>query len=100
MPKLKLRDSIISIPRRESPVRDIASVISVTNGICNTFKENGLDCSGFLKTVNNPEGKASDAVKAFIKLKDDCKLPEVKEMLDYLAEAAKLESLEFAKDTA
>jgi 5,10-methenyltetrahydromethanopterin hydrogenase len=80
---------------KECPVCDIASVFAVTKGICNTFREKGLDCTEFLKTLDDPEGMASDAVKAFLKLREDCKLPEVKEMLDYIAKASQLDTLEF-----
>jgi len=79
----------------ECPVCDIASALAVTKGICNTFKESGLDCSDFLKELDNPDGRASDAVKAFLKLRDECKLPDAKEMLNYVAKAAQLESLQF-----
>lgn len=83
---------------KECPVCDIASAFAVTKGICSTFREKGLDCVEFLKALEDPDGMASDAVKEFLKLRESCNLPEVKEMLDYITKAAQLESLEFVKD--
>lgn len=82
---------------KECPVCDIASAFSVTKGICNTFKDQGLDCAEFLKELDNPEGRASDAVKKFLELRDKCNLPQAKEMFDYIAKAAQLDSLEFVE---
>jgi len=80
---------------KECPVCDIASAFAVTKGICNTFKEKGLDCTEFLKRLDDPEGMASDAVKEFLKLRENCQLPEVKEMLDYIMKASQIDTLEF-----
>jgi hypothetical protein len=83
---------------QECPVCDIASAFAVTKGICNTFKERGLDCAEFLKELENPDGKASEAVKAFLKLRTECQLPEAREMLEYITKAAHLDDLEFVDE--
>jgi len=85
---------------KECPVCDIASAFAVTKGICNTFKQSGLDCEEFLKALDDPDGMASDAVKEFLKLRESCKLPEVKEMLDYIMKAAQLDTLEFEETSS
>jgi len=83
---------------KECPVCDIAAAFAVAKGICQQFRESGLDCSEFLKTLDDPEGKASDSVKALLALSEDCKLPAAKEMLDYLVKAGQLDSLEFVAE--
>ncbi len=83
---------------KDCPVCDIASAFAVTKGICNTFREKGLDCKEFLKALENPDAKASEAVKAFLKLREECNLPGAKEMLDYITKAAQLDSLEFTEE--
>jgi hypothetical protein len=79
----------------ECPICDIAQAFAVGKGVCNTFKDKGLDCKEFLKSLENPDGRVSASVKAFQKMRKETTNPKAKEALDWLAKAAKLDDIKF-----
>jgi phage-related minor tail protein len=84
----------------ECPVCDIAQAFAVGKGVCNTFKEKGLDCKEFLETLKNPDGKVSTSVKAFQKMRKETTNPKAREALDWLAKAAKMDDIHFEEEPA
>jgi hypothetical protein len=84
----------------ECPVCDIAQAFAVGKGVCNTFKDKGLDCKEFLETLKNPDGKVSVSVKAFQKMRKETTNPKAKEALDWLAKAAKIDDIKFVEEPA
>jgi hypothetical protein len=82
------------------PVCDIAQAFAVGKGVCNTFKDKGLDCKEFLETLKDPDGRVSTSVKAFQKMRKEVTNPKAKEALDWLAKAAKLDDIKFEEEPA
>ena len=82
----------------ECGICDIAQAFAVGKGVCNTFKDEGLDCKEFLETLKNPDGKVSTSVKAFQKMRKKVTNPKAKEALDWLAKEAKLDDIKFEEE--